>query len=147
MSKGQQRLQQLLVLKYNTSKIRTTIQSSTLSTKKSRSWAVPVDGFFASGTFIPQTLLWWERWGWEWNWVTHTRELCYLENIVTLTGHAWGALPKDLKERPAMRLKYTLVLVERSKIASVSALSHCRLSYTLWDFTWKSVVELTHFGV
>ena len=50
----QQRLQRLLVLKRNTSEITTTAWSTTLSTKKSRCWAVPVEGFFANGT----SLLW-----------------------------------------------------------------------------------------
>ena len=48
----QQRLQRLLVLKRNTSEITTTAWSTTLSTKKSRCWAVPVEGFFANGTSL-----------------------------------------------------------------------------------------------
>ena len=48
----------------------------------------------------------------------------YIENIVSLTGRARGALPKDLKEsEAAMRLKDTLIPVEQREIASLSALS------------------------
>ena len=49
----QQRLQWLLVLKRNTSEITTTAWSITSSTKKSRCWAVPVEGFLANGTCLP----------------------------------------------------------------------------------------------
>ena len=46
-----------------------------------------------------------------------------------------------------MRLKDTLILLEKREIALVSALSHCRLPYTLRDFARKSGVELVHFRV
>ena len=51
----QQRLQRLLVLKHNTFEITTTAWSTTLSTKKSHCWAVPVEGFLANGTSLLPT--------------------------------------------------------------------------------------------
>ena len=49
-------MQRLLVLKRNTSEITTTAWSTTLSTKKSRCWAIPVEGFFANGTSLLVTM-------------------------------------------------------------------------------------------